>query len=297
MPASRSPNRDPKPSLRARTPPAGRSGNGVAARGSPGQRPGSGAVGRRWYWPIGLIAVGAVLAVVIALLPASIVAHFLPPAVHAEDFSGSIWHGSAGRVIVNARDAGALEWRLHPWSLLEMTVAADLHWVKVGFVIDGTVRIRHGDFAAQDVRGGGPIQDLADIGVAPGWRGRADVDLRELRGDFVNLLAATGDVRVSNLSSPQVADGTDLGGYDLQFPVSAVGAGGDVAAQLSDTGGPLEVQAVIRYAAKERTATLSGTLRERPAAPAALRSQIDNLSQLRGRDPQGRVPLDFELTL
>jgi len=38
-------------------------------------------------------------------------------------------------------------------------------------------------------------------------------------------------------------------------------------------------------------------LRERPDAPTALRNQLDNLSQLRGRDSQGRIPVDLEFRL
>jgi hypothetical protein len=241
-----------------------------------------------------LIGIAAVFAVIVAGLPASIISHFLPPVVRAEDFSGSIWHGSAGKITVDARPAGALEWRLHPAALLGMAVAADLHWVKVGFVIDAAVRLdRHG-YLAQDIKGGGPIEDLRDLGIAPGWHGSAAIALSELRGDLSKPLLAAGDITVANLASPQVAEGADLGGYVLRFPQNAVNADGDVVAQLSDTGGPLEAQADVHYAAAERIATLSGSLRERADAPAALRRQIDNLTQLHPRDSQGRVPVDFE---
>lgn len=268
MPVSRSLRRDAKP----------------AARSLP-------------YWPVVLIGLAAVLAVCIAALPASIITHFLPPSVHAEDFSGSIWHGSAGKISVNGRDAGALEWRLHPAALLGMAVAADLHWVKVGFVIDAAVKIDRSGFTARDIKGGGPIEDLHDFGVASGWRGMADVNFSELKADFAKPLAAVGDVQVSNLTSAQIAEGADLGGYDLRLAEGAVGADGNVAAQLADTGGPLNVQTLIRYSAKEHTGVVSGTLKERPDAPAALRSQLDSLSQLRGRDPQGRIPVDLEFSL
>src|SRR5271167_2571526 len=120
MPVSRSPSRDAKPAPRSRS-----------------------------YWPIVLIGLAVVLAVAIAALPASIVTHFLPPSIRAEDFSGSIWHGSAGKISVNARDAGALEWRLHPGDLFTMAVTADLHWVKVGFVIDAAVQIDRRGFTAR----------------------------------------------------------------------------------------------------------------------------------------------------
>src|SRR3984957_10442461 len=107
MPASRSASRDAKAAPRSRN-----------------------------LWPVVLIGLAALLAVSIAVLPASVITHFLPPSVHAEDFSGSIWHGSAGKVSVNWRDAGALEWRLHPAALLGLTVLTDLHLGKTGFVID-----------------------------------------------------------------------------------------------------------------------------------------------------------------
>lgn len=242
-----------------------------------------------------LIGLAAVLAVIAAALPASLVARFLPPWIHAEDFSGSIWHGSAGKISVDSRDAGALEWTLHPASLLALQLNADLHWVKVSFVIDAAVEVDLHGLSAHAVKGGGPIEDLRDFGVEPGWRGMAQVDFGVLKGDFAKLLAATGDVRVSNISAAQIADGADLGGYDLRLDDGAVGTNGTVTAQLKDTGGPLDVHAVIRYAANDRITTLTGTLRERPDASAALRSQLENLTQLRGRDAQGRIPLDFEL--
>jgi hypothetical protein len=239
----------------------------------------------------------AVLAVIVAALPASIIARFLPPEVHAEDFSGSIWHGSAGKISVNARDAGAIEWRLHPAALFAMQVSADLHWVKVGFVVDAAVKVDRLGLTAHAVKGGGPIEDLRDFGVAAGWRGTANINFSELKSDWVKPLAAVGDIQASNLTSAQIAQGADLGGYDLRLAEGAVGADdGSVTAQLTDAGGPLDVKAVIRLSAKERTGMLTGTLRERPEAPAALLSDLEGIAQLRGRDPQGRVPVDLEFT-
>jgi hypothetical protein len=289
MPTSRSPRRDAKPLNRdAKQPgrnakPPGR-GLEVAARS-------------RVYWPIVLIGLIAVLAVIIAVLPASIVTHFLPPAVHAEDFSGSIWHGSAGKFSVDAKDAGALEWRVNPRALLGMTVAADLHWVKVGFVIDAAVKIdRHG-IEAHDIKGSGPIEDLRDFGVPPGWHGTATVNFSELKADFSKPLAAAGDVKVSNLSSAQIDSGAELGSYDLILPEGAIDADGNVTAQLVDTGGPLEVQALVHFSQKDLTGTLSGTVKERSGVPPTLHSQLENFSQLRPKDAQGRIPVDVEFRL
>jgi len=268
MPASRSPSRDAKPAPRARS-------NG----------------------PLILIGLAALLAVIIALLPASMIVRFLPPSVRAEDFSGSLWHGSAGKVSVNARDAGALEWRLHPAALFGLAVAADLHWVKVGCVVDAAVRIDRTGITLHDLKGRGPIQDLRDLGVAPGWSGNADIDFSELKSDFAKPLAGAGVLHVSNLTAARFADGADLGSYELQLSGGSVDSEGNVAAQLTDTGGPLELQAVLHYSAKDRTALLSGTLRERPDAPPALHKQLESLAQMRRPDAQGRIPVDLEFAL
>jgi hypothetical protein len=218
----------------------------------------------------------------------------LPPSIHAEDFSGSLWHGSAGKISVDARDAGALEWRLHPASLFGMTLAADIHWVKIGFVIDAALQLTHHGYTAHNLSGGGPVEDLRDFGVGAGWRGTANIQFSELAGDFDRPTALAGDIQVANLTSAQFADGADLGGYDLHLGANAVDADGNIAAQLNDTGGPLDVQATVRVSMKERRALLTGALTARPDAPPALLQQIDGLSQLRGRDSQGRIPMDFE---
>lgn len=244
-----------------------------------------------------LLSVLAVLCVAVIAAPASLVKHFLPPFIGADDFSGSLWHGSAGKITVNGRDSGALEWHLHPASLLSLTIAADLHWVQVGFVLDASADIDRGGVKARAIQGGGPIEDLAGLGVATGWRGVSAFKFDQLRIDFTHgpdgigaaLRSAVGDLTVGALASPQVADGIDLGGYALHATGSE--------AELTDTGGPLELNAAIHYSAKDRTGMLSGTLKERPEAPRALHTQLETLSQLHAPDAQGRLPVDLEFTL
>jgi Type II secretion system (T2SS), protein N len=255
----------------------------------------------RFVVPVILIVALAVLTVAVIAVPASLVTRFLPPFINAQDFSGSLWHGSAGRIAVNGRDAGAVEWRLHPWSLLRLTVSADLHWVKVGFVADGSADVNREGFALHDIEGDGPVEDLADMGVAAGWHGMASFKFTQLKGVFAGgaatLVSAVGDVSVSKIAYAQIADGVDLGGYVLHVPDGAITPDADATAELNDTGGPLEVHATIHFSAKDHTGILSGTVKERAGAPPALLAQIDNLTLLRPRDGQGRVPVELEFTL
>jgi hypothetical protein len=255
------------------------------------------------FWPyLALIIVLAVLAVGLSALPSSLITHFVPASVHAEDFSGSLWHGSAGKISLNARDAGALEWRLHPAALLHLAVAADVHWVTGGFVLDGAVHYdRSSGLEASNIQGGGPIQDLRNFGLGNGWRGTAKVQIKQLKltisGAVATVQSVVGDITVSDLAALELAHGADLGGYALHFPDAAIGPDAEATAELNDTGGPLGVQAVIRYSGKERRGTLTGTLQERADTPAALRNQLENLAQLHARDAHGRIPVDLEFTL
>lgn len=255
----------------------------------------------RRLWPvIALIALIAILAVIVVVLPASLAAKFLPPFVRAEDFSGTLWHGSAGRISVGGRDAGALEWRLRPLALVKLRLDADLHWVKGGFVVDGTADVGRGDIHASDLRGGGPIADLSTLGVASGWRGIAQLHIREIAVDLAAtapaLRSAVGEIDVSEVSSPQVAGGSDLGSYSLTFDDAVLAANGDVRAVLVDKGGPLSLDASLTLTPMTRTGMLSGTVKERDDAPPALRKDLDNVAQLRARDAQGRIPIDLEFT-
>lgn len=266
MPASRSANRDIKPPPRARR------------------------------WPFILLGLILLAGAVIYLLPASLAARFMPPNVQAQDFSGSLLHGAAGKIRVNAHDAGAIEWQLHPLALLRLAIVADIHWVKVSFLIDGTAELRLRSFAAHGIAGGGPIEDLQTLGFAQGWKGTAKLNFTDIKGSFQKLEAAVGKIDVAGLSSPRVAAGSDLGSYELQLGPESIAADGSISATLNDTGGPVEAQAQIRFTPANRTGMLSGTLKERAEASPALRNQLDNLSQLHPRDSAGRFPVELEFT-
>jgi hypothetical protein len=236
------------------------------------------------------------MGVIIAALPASLVARFLPPSLVAEDFSGTVWHGSAGRLSIDGRDTGAFEWRLHPAALLRLAAEADVHWVKTGFVIDALIDVDNHGYSAHAIKGGGPVEDLRALGVADSWSGSAAIDFSELTGTFAQPSKVVGDIQVSNLASARLAEGANLGGYDLRFGDGAVGADGTVTTQVKDTGGPLDVQAQVHFDPKQNLGLLSGSVKERPSAPPALLQQLQNLSQMRGRDPQGRIPIDLEFS-
>lgn len=247
--------------------------------------------------PMIAIGVVAVVGFAVMVLPASLAARFLPPQILAEDFSGTLWHGSAGKLTVNSRNAGACEWHVHPLALLALAMDADIHWVRLSAVVDATMHVdRHG-FRAQNIRGSLPIEELQDLGIAPGWRGIAALDLTRVEGDFGKLTALVGTVDANALHSSAVAAGADLGNYQLRLAPDALSPDGAITASIVDTGGPLELQAQAHYAPETHTGLLTGTLKERPEASPGLRDQLQNLAQMRARDAAGRIPIDLEFTL
>jgi hypothetical protein len=244
--------------------------------------------------PIGVLVLGGA---VLAALPASLLKRFLPPQIQADEFTGSIWHGSAARVAVMGRDVGAVEWRLHPWSLLQLTLQLDIHWVKLGFVIDGGATATRAGITLNDLHGGGPLQDLRDFAGLAGWTGTARIDMSQLAADYDRLLSAVGNVDVLELSSSQVAAGADLGNYQLQLTAQSVRPDGAIDATVHDLGGPLQAQAQVHFAPQDHTGTLTGTVLETAETAPALREQLANLTQLRARDAQGRIAVDVEVSL
>ncbi len=247
--------------------------------------------------PMIAIAVLAVIGFALSVLPASLVARFLPPQILAEDFSGTLWHGSAGKLTVNSHNAGACEWHIHPLALLTLALDADIHWVRISAVADATLHVERHGFRAQDIRGSAPLEELQDLGLAPGWRGTAVFNLTRVAGDFAKLTMLTGTIDLNALHSLAIAAGGDLGSYQVRLPPDALGQDGAVTANIADTGGPLELQAQARYVPDTHIGLLTGTLRERPEASASLRDQLQNLTQMRARDAAGRIPIDLEFTL
>ncbi len=247
-------------------------------------------------WPLFLLGLIVLSAALVFALPASLVARFLPAQVHAEDFSGNLLHGAAGRLLINGRDAGAVEWQVHPLSLLRLAVVADIHWVKVSFVLDGTAEIGPRGVAAHGIRGGGPIDNLQTLGFAAGWKGTANLVFTEIKASFRQLESAAGKIEVADISSLDIAAGSDLGSYVLQLAPSSISPDGSISATVNDQGGPVEAQAQIRFSPATRTGMLSGTLKERAEASPTLRNQLNNLSQLRPRDAAGRFPVELEFT-
>ena len=250
---------------------------------------------RSYGWLVAAALLAAVIFIVSAL-PASIALRFLPKDIRADDASGTLWHGSFAQVTVRGRQIGALEWRLHPLPLFTGALNADVRWIKQGFVLDAVLAARGNEVSAQEINGGGAIEDLAELGITRGWTGTVHVAIPELRVDAQKIRAAAGTIKIEALKSKRFGD-ADVGGYELSFTPESVQPDGSALAQVRDLGGPLQLTGALTIAPAQSLATFSGAVKERTPLPPQLQQEFENLVQMRGRDAQGRVPLEIEFAL
>jgi hypothetical protein len=245
-----------------------------------------------------LIAVGVLAAAgfLVFALPASLALRVLPRDMQAADPSGTLWHGSFGQLNIRGRQAGAIEWQIHPLALLSGSLGADVHWVKKGFVADASLEVTRRGISARNIKGGGTLDDVADFGIARGWAGTVEVAIDEFGAADQKVTAAAGSITVNHLSS-RLYGGADLGDFEMRFEPDAVHPDGTAAATVRDLRGLIQLNGALVIAPAQGLATLSGTLKERGEPPAELRRALNNLVQMRGRDRQGQIPVDLEFAL
>lgn len=232
----------------------------------------------------------------IAALPASLAGALLPHAVHATDFSGSFWHGAAGRISVNGIECGAAEWQLHPAELIGLRLGLELRWVKGEFALASRAHLGLHGIEADSISGGGALEDIATLTGLAGWRATSTVAIDHLSARFTQLKELRGDITIADLHIANLGAQLDLGAYTLHFAGPAADAPGTIEGQIQDSAGPLEVRAVLTLLPESHLSTLHGTARERASAPPALRTALEDLAQLRPRDAQGRIPLEIEFS-
>jgi len=253
--------------------------------------------GRRSYaWLIAAALLAALVFVVMAL-PASLALRFLPRDLQASEPSGTLWHGSVAQLSSHGRPLGAVEWRVHPASLLTGKLAASVRWVRQDVTVDGELTTSGKELIAKSLRGGGSLESLANLGLTRGWNGKLGIDIATFALAEGKVRAAAGEVHLDGLSSADFP-GVDFGGANLTFGPESVQSDGTALAQVSDSGsGVMQLSGTLALAPAQNLATFSGKLKERAPLPGLLQQKINELAQMRGRDAQGRIPLDIEFAL
>jgi general secretion pathway protein N len=231
-----------------------------------------------------LVALAAALFALIVLVraPASWLTGALPKSIGCGQPSGSMWHGSCGRLAVVGAALSDVRWQLHPWALLGAELVLDVQ--------SGDVRAPGTATIAMGLGGALTVRDLRadlqiDSGFVPlfpsGWSGQLQLALGSLAFKNGRLAGIRGTVTARSLA--QIRPAMPFGSYELHFGDAARNDGA-IAGDLRDLGGPLAVSGtlLIRNGSEY---VLSGLAAARASADPELAKAVEFLGP---SDAQGR---------
>jgi general secretion pathway protein N len=212
-----------------------------------------------------LVIVGLVVfaAVIVATLPASLLASRLPPELAVEGPSGTIWNGAADEVRLRGAPLGSLTWIAEPGALLRGALAFHVEIVRP----DGFVRGRLAATLSGALEGDGLELDLPITALHPehaddAWAGALSGRIEHVRLEQGWPVALTGTFGIGHLRPPGSA--LEIGGYAIEFDGRANTAE-KLVGRVRDVDAPLLVrgQLEIRH---ERAYLLQGEVTPRPGA-------------------------------
>ena len=225
----------------------------------------------------------------LATAPASLVAHFAPPALTLDGLSGSVWHGRAQRAAWRGVPLGAAEWTLSPLGLLTLAARGEL--TVTGAAMNLQAGVSHGlfndRFTVRDARGTIPLALLSQISGAQGpLDATAVLDGVSLTVDGNRVTDAGGRVTLADtrVTRPQPVA---LGAFTLDLSA----ADGWLQADVNDDGGPLGVSGRVR-ATPDRRWDIDARVRARDADSDLARA----LSLLARPDADGQYALQLSGT-
>lgn len=249
----------------------------------------------KWSWLA--LGAGAYVAFALSLFPAATAIRLLaPPELGLVGVQGTLWSGSAAVGSIAGLAVRDVRWTVRAWPLLIGRLggrfAAELD---DGFV-DAELAASGRTLRLTDLRASTSLPTLRQLLPIQGIEGVASATLAtlELRDGWP--VSVVGELQLAQLqTAPLIATRNagliPLGDYEVRFTDTG---GQGVAAEVRDTGGPLEVAGTLTLDL-ERRYTLDALVEPRPGAPQAL---IDGLAVMTADpDAEGRRRLQMNGSL
>jgi len=176
----------------------------------------------------------------------------------------------------------ATRWTLHPLPLLRGRVAAEVAITDARGEVTGHVELgRRNLLILRGVAVRARFDPELPIAMPEGWRGRADIQQLELELQANELRHLQGDFGFHELRDE---NGRDLGSYRVVFPPATAAP---FKGQISDLGGPLDLQGTLELTADRRWA-LDGKVAPRDGSDRGIARALEILG---APDATGRYPL------
>ncbi len=175
----------------------------------------------------------------VARMPAQFALQYMPPQspVALQGVSGTVWHGKAQNIVYQGSSLGALEWKVHPLSLLLAKLNTDFTLKGDGITAVGNASVnKEQDIDLENLRiladaEAIPLPPSAQL-VTPAGKVNANFDAIEVRGGKVMSAEGTVKWKPARITAPAEYD---LG--ELNLKVS--GKDGRLKGILSSKNSPL----------------------------------------------------------
>lgn len=246
---------------------------------------------KRAVW-ITLLAIVAFAIILIARMPVSWVAGFIPKSVTCAQLSGTVWNGTCAGLVAQSVQVGDVSWDLKALPLLKSKVA-------------GSVDIRRGvNFARGEIEAslsGNVITARnfqADMPLDPtlipqlprNLAGAVKANLQSIHIEKQAVTSVQGTVEARDLVQGSGGQRLTLGDYSLVFPAADPNA--EPVGQLRSLSGPLNVEGTLKLT-REPGFVLEGLVAPTPEAPPDL---VREISYLGSPDAAGRRPFSLAAT-
>lgn len=233
-----------------------------------------------------LVILGLVVfvGVLVATLPASLVASRLPPSVVLDGTYGTAFSGGAEGLAVNGTPLGEVEWSLRPASLLGLDLGYHVDVKGPGGEAHGDVTAGFGGkLTVEALKGRFGVDTLtraAGQGVSVAGNGRVVLDVRRLRIEHGWPAEIDGTIEVDDLKPAMLS--VPIGNYEVRFEPGD--GSSPLRGTVRDLKAPLSLAAKLALS-RDRTYVIDGTITTRHDTPAEI---LPALEAFGPADPGGR---------
>lgn len=146
------------------------------------------------------IGAAVFLLAMIAYVPASVAAKFLPNNIVASQFQGNLWNGSAASFIVDKIDYGSVKWKIKSSCFLWLKLCADIHQSHTDIESAFHLKMR-GSTEINNLTASGNADILSplvkDYGIS--LSGNFDADMQDIQFDANGIQRLRGKMNFSTL--------------------------------------------------------------------------------------------------
>jgi general secretion pathway protein N len=244
---------------------------------------------KRAVW-ITLLAILAFAVILIARMPVSWVAGFIPKNVSCAELAGTVWNGSCNGLVAQNVQVGNASWDLRPFALLTGKLAGYVEVTRGPNYVRGDVAASGNAVTARNLQADMPLDPTLISQLPRDLSGVVRANLASIRLEKGIITSVEGLIEAHNLVQSSRGERLELGDYSLTFP--AADPSKEPVGQLRSLSGPLNVEGTLKLT-REPGFVLEGLVSTGPDASPQL---VRELSYLGSPDAQGRRPFSLAAT-